>query len=100
MMRFFFSNFDGVKRLRLSRYGSSDISSSDRFWRFSHDYHEEGYIYKICPDYYVHDNGDFYSRLPSGINQAVRLLFADILRLVLLGMLIDYFNIFLRACKP
>jgi hypothetical protein len=49
------------------------------------------------PDYYVLDNGDSYSRLPSDVDQVVRLFRSDILVIVLLPMLIDYFNDSVRA---
>jgi hypothetical protein len=45
------------------------------------------------------DNGNLYSRLPSEVNPAVLLLFADIQVLVVLPMVIDdYFNCYVRAC--
>jgi hypothetical protein len=46
----------------------------------------------ICPDCYVLDNGDSYSRLFNDVDQAVQLFFSDILVLILLPMMIDYFN--------
>jgi hypothetical protein len=49
------------------------------------------------PGCYVLDNGDSYSRLPSNVDQVVRLFCPDMLMLVLLLMLIDYFNGYTRA---
>ena len=87
----------GVVRLKFNRYGLSDLASPDRFWSFSHGCRKEDYPRNFCPGCYVLDNGDSYSRLPSDVNQAVRLLFPVILVLVLLPMLIDYFNGCARA---
>jgi hypothetical protein len=46
----------------------------------------------ICLGCYIIDNGDLYSRLSSDIEQTIRLPFPRILVLVLLLMVIDYFN--------
>jgi hypothetical protein len=92
------NQFNGdVERLQFSRYGSSDLVSSDQFWIFYHGFHEEDYPHIFCPGNYVLDIGDSYSRLFSDIDKVDRLLFADILVLVLLSMLIDYFNGCMRA---
>jgi hypothetical protein len=90
-MRSFFSIND-AERLQFSRYGSSDLASPDRFWRFSHGCHEDRYPRKICPNCFIHDNGDLYSRPPCDVDHVIRLLFPDILVLVLLPILIDYIN--------
>ena len=55
----------GVERLSLSRYGSSDLASPDRFWIFSHGCREEDCPHNICPGYYVFGNGDSFARLPT-----------------------------------
>jgi hypothetical protein len=52
------------------------------------------YFYPGC---YVIDNGDSYTRLSSGVDQTVRSLSPGILVLVLLPMLVDYFNGYVRA---
>jgi hypothetical protein len=82
----------GVESLQFSRYGSSDLASLDRFWIFSHGCREEDYPHGFCPDCYVLDNGDSYYRLFNNVDKADRLLFPSTLVLVLLLMLIDYFN--------
>ena len=87
----------GVERLQLSRYGCSDLTSPDRSWIFSHGCREEDYPRSLCPGCYVLDNGDSYSRLSINVDKADRFLFPDILVLVLLPMLIDYFNGCARA---
>jgi hypothetical protein len=89
----------GVGRLYFFRYGPSDLASLDRFWIFSLDHREENYPCNICPGCYVIDNGDSYSRLPSDIDQVVRLFCPVILVLVLLPILIDYFNSCARVCS-
>jgi hypothetical protein len=53
----------------------------------------------FCPSCYIFNNGDSYSRLPSDIDQVVRLFCPVILVLVLLPVLIDYFNGCARACS-
>jgi hypothetical protein len=82
---------------KFSRYGSSDLASPDRSWIFSHDRREEYYPRNNFPGCYVLDNGDSYSQLPSDVDQVVRLFCPDMLILVLLPMLIDYFNGYARA---
>jgi hypothetical protein len=47
---------------------------------------------EVYPGCYVLDNDDSYSRLTSGIDQAVWFVFSEILTLVLLPMLYDYSN--------
>jgi hypothetical protein len=64
---------------------------------FSHGCREEYYPRTIYPGCYILDNGESCSRLPSDVDQAVRLLFPVILVLVLLPMVIDYFNGCARA---
>jgi hypothetical protein len=64
---------------------------------FSHGCCEEYYPRNYFHGCYVLDNGDLCSRLPIDVDQAVRLLFPGILVLVLLPMMIDYFNGFARA---
>jgi hypothetical protein len=86
-----------VGRLKFSRYGSSDLASPDRSWIFSHGHREEYYPRNNFPGCYVLDNGDSYSRVPSDVDQVVRLFCPDMLVLVLLPMLIDYFNGCIRA---
>jgi hypothetical protein len=90
---------DDVERLKFSRYGPSDLASPDQFWICSYGCREDVCPRNICPGCYVVDNGDSYFRLPSDVNQAVRLLFPAILVLVLLPMVIDYFNGCVRACS-
>jgi hypothetical protein len=89
----------GVGRLKSFRYGplDLDLASPDRFWIFSLGHHKEIYPRNICPDYYVLDNGVSYSRLPSDVYQVVRLFCHVILILVLMPMLINYFNGCARA---
>jgi hypothetical protein len=86
-----------VGRLKFSRYGSSDLASPDRSWIFSHGRREEYYPHNNFSGCYVLDNGDSYSRLPSDVDQVVRLFCPDMLMLVLLPMLIDFFNGCARA---
>jgi hypothetical protein len=74
-----------------------DLASPDRSWIFSHGRREEYYPRNNFPGCYVLDNGDSHSRLPSDIDQVVRLFCPDMLVLVLLPMLIDYFNGCVRA---
>jgi hypothetical protein len=69
-----------------------DLASLDQSWIFSHGRREEYYPRNNFPGCYVLDNGDSYSRLPSDVDQVVQLFCPDILVLVLLPMLIDYFN--------
>jgi hypothetical protein len=59
-------------------------------WIFSHGCCEEYYPRNICLGCYVLDNGDSCSRFSNDVDQAVRLLFPDIIVLVLLPMVIDY----------
>jgi hypothetical protein len=88
-----------VGRLKFSRYSSSDLTSPDWFWIFSHDRREEYYPRNNFPGCYILDNGNPYSRLPSDVDQVVRLFCPNMLVLVLLPMLIDYFNSCTRACS-
>jgi hypothetical protein len=88
-----------VGRSNFSRYGPSDLASPDRSWVFFHGCREEYYPCNIRPDCYVLDNGDSCSRLSSDIDQAVRSLFPVILVLVLLPMVIDYFNGCMCVCS-
>ena len=88
----------GAVRLNLSSFVPSDFASSDRFWIFSYGCHEDCPC-NICPGCYVLDNGDSYSRLPSDVDQVVRLFRPDILVLVLLPMWYDRFNGCVRACS-
>jgi hypothetical protein len=90
-----FPGVNGVRRLQFSRYGPSDLALPDRFWRFSRGCREEHYSRKIYPDRYINDNGDSYCQLPSNVDKTVQLLFPSILVMILLTMLIDYFN---RCC--
>jgi hypothetical protein len=83
---------DGVRRLKLSRYGPLDLSLSDRSRIFSNGCHEDVCPRNISPDCYVLDNGDSYSRLSNDVDQTVRFFFPGILVLILLPMVIDYFN--------
>ena len=87
----------GVVRLKFNRYGLLDLASPDRFWIFSHGCCEEGFPRNIYTVFYVLDNGDSYSRLPGDVDQAVWFLLPEILVLVLLPMLHDYFNGCTRA---
>jgi hypothetical protein len=86
-----------VERLTFSRYGHSDLASLDQFWIYSYGCREDVCHCNICPGCYIVDNGGSYFRLPSDVDQAVWLLFPDILVLVLLSMVIDYFNGCVRA---
>jgi hypothetical protein len=103
-LRFFFRRQDlfldvnsGVGRLEFSRYEPLDLCSSCRFWIFSHGCCDDICSCNVYPAYYVIDNGDSYSRLPTDVDRAVWLLFPSILVLVLLPMLIDFFNGYVRA---
>jgi hypothetical protein len=89
----------GVGRLNTFRYGSLDLASPDRFWIFSLGRREENFPRSICPGCYILGNGDSYPRLPSDVDQVVRLFCPDILVLVLFPMWIDYFNGCARACS-
>ena len=80
--------FRSVERLKIYRYGLSDLASSDRFWNFYQDCQEEDSPCNFYPGCYVFDNGG----LSSDVDKAIRLLFPGILVLVLLPMLVDYFN--------
>jgi hypothetical protein len=53
---------------------------------------EEDCPRSFCIGCYILDNGDSFSRLSRDVDKAVRLLFPDILLLVLLSRLIEYFN--------
>jgi hypothetical protein len=86
-----------IGRLQFFWYGSLDFASPDRSWIFSHGRREEYYPHNNFPGCYVLDNGDSHSRLSSDIDQVVRLFCPDMLVLVLLLMLIDYFNGCVRA---
>jgi hypothetical protein len=81
-----------VGRLKFSRYGSSDLASPDRSWIFSYGCREEYYPRNNFPECRILDNGDSCSRFPIDVDQAIWLLFPGILVLVLLTMVIDYFN--------
>jgi hypothetical protein len=87
----------GVGRLNSFRYGPSYLTSLNWFWIFSLGRRKENYPRSICPGGYILDNGDSYSRLPSGGDQVVQLFCPDILVLVLLPIWIDYFNGYARA---
>jgi hypothetical protein len=82
----------GLERSQFSRYGPLDLASPDRFWIFCLCCRGEDYPRSFCPGCYVLDNGDSYSRLSINVDKADQFLFPDILVLVLLPMLIDYFN--------
>jgi hypothetical protein len=88
---------DGVVRLKKIMYGLQDLASPDRFWMVSPGCREERYPRNICPDCYVFENGDTYSRLSSDVDKVVRFLFPGILVLVLLLMWYDCFNGCVRA---
>jgi hypothetical protein len=88
-----------LEELNFSRYGSLDLASPDRSWIFSHGCREEYYPRNNFSGCCVLDNGDSCSRLPRDVDQAIRLLFPGILVLVLLPMVIDYFNGYVRACS-
>jgi hypothetical protein len=87
----------GTVRLQFFRYDLQDLASLDRFWIIFPGCREEGYPCNICPDCYVFNNGDSYSRLSSDVDKAVRFLFPEILVLVLLLMSYDCFNGCVRA---
>jgi hypothetical protein len=89
----------GHIRLQFFRYGHQNLASSDWFWIISPSCRKEGYPRNICPDCYVFDNGDSYSRLSSDVDKAIRFLFTRILVLVLLLMCYDCFNGCVRACS-
>jgi hypothetical protein len=89
-------DFDKISSFK---YGPSDLASSDRFWIFSLGGHENNYSCNICPGCYVLDNSDSYSRLPVDVDQVVRLFCPIILMLVLLPILIYYFNGCARICS-
>jgi hypothetical protein len=69
----------------------------DRSWIFSHGCRGDVCPRNIYPNCYVLDNGDSYPGLSNNVDKAVRLLFPGILVLVLLPMVIDYFNGYARA---
>jgi hypothetical protein len=77
---------DSVGWLNFSRYGSSDLALPDRSWIVSHGCREEYYPRNNFSRCYVLNNGSSCSRLSSDVDQVVRLLFPDILVLVLLPM--------------
>jgi hypothetical protein len=87
----------GAVRLQFFRYDLQDLALPDRFWIISPGCREEGYPRTICPDCYIFDNGDSYSRLSSDVDKVVRFLFPRILVLVLLPMWHDCFNGCVRA---
>jgi hypothetical protein len=87
----------GVEILKFYRYGTSDLAYPDQFWIYSHSCYKEVCPRNICPGCNILDNGDSYSRLPSDVDQAIRLLFPGILVLVLLPMVTGYFNGFTCA---
>jgi hypothetical protein len=89
----------GCWNIKKMRYGPSDLASPDRFWIFSLGRRKENYPHNIFLICYVLDNGDSCSRLPSDVDQVVRLFCPVILVLVLLLMLIDYFNRCTCACS-
>jgi hypothetical protein len=89
----------GAIRLQFFRYGLQDAASPYRFWIISPGCCEEGYLCNICPDCYIFDNGDSYSRLSSDIDKAIRFLFPRIPVLVLLSMLYDCFNDCVCVCS-
>jgi hypothetical protein len=72
-----------IERLQFSRYDSLDLASPDRSWILSHGRREEYYPRNNFSSCYILDNSDSYSRLPSDIDQVVRLFRPDILVLVL-----------------
>jgi hypothetical protein len=81
-----------IVRLLFYRCGLSDLTSPSRFWSFSHGCREEDYPRNICPDCYVLNNSVSYTQLFNDVDQAIRSLFPKILVLILLPMLVDYFN--------
>jgi hypothetical protein len=89
----------GAIRLQFFRYSLQDLASSDQFWIVSPGCRKKGYPRNICPDCYVFDNGDSYSRLSSDVDKAVRFLFPRILVLVLLPIWYDCFNGCVHACS-
>jgi hypothetical protein len=90
---------DGVWRLKLYRYGPSDLALPDQSWIFSHGCREDVCPRNICSDCYILDNGDLYSWLSNDVDQTVWLLFHGILVLVFLLMVTDYFNCCTCACS-
>jgi hypothetical protein len=52
---------------------------------------------QIFPGCYIIDDDDSCSRFPSDVDQVVRLLFISILVLLLVPMVIVYFNSYVRA---
>jgi hypothetical protein len=81
----------------IGTYGLSDLTSPRQFWSFSNSCREEDYSRNIYPGCYVLDNGDSYTQLSSNIDHTIRTLFRRILMLVLLLVLVDYFNRCVRA---
>jgi hypothetical protein len=79
-------------KINFFRYDPLDLASADQSWTFSHGCHEEYCPCNIYSGCYVFDNGDSYSWLVSNKDKDVRLLFSSILVLILLPMVIDYFN--------
>jgi hypothetical protein len=86
-------------RLNFSRYEPSDLASTFNIFDFSSPIcRENDSRCNICPGCYVFDNSDSYSPLSGDIDQVVRLHFFYItLVLVLLLMLVDYFNRYVRS---
>jgi hypothetical protein len=77
--------------------GSSDVPSIDRSRIFSHGCREDICSRNIYPVCYILDNSDLYSWVSGNVNQVVRLLFPDILVLVLLPMVTDLLQ-WMRVC--
>jgi hypothetical protein len=101
--RFFFRRWDlspdvsgSVGRSKFSRYGPSDLASQDRSWIFLM-VATRSISSQIFPGCYVIDDDDSCSRFPSDVDQVVRLLFISILVLLLVPMVIVYFNSYVRA---
>jgi hypothetical protein len=78
-----------VGRLNFSRYGFSDLASPNRSWIISHGCRKEYYPHNNFLRCYILDNGDSCSqqRRPD-----CSVTFPGILVLVVLPMVIDYFN--------
>jgi hypothetical protein len=87
----------GAVRLQFFRYSLQDLASPDRLWIVFPGCREKDYPRNICPDCYIFNNGDSYSRLSSDVDKIVWFFFTGILVLVLLPMWYNCLNGCVRA---
>jgi hypothetical protein len=81
----------GAWGLNFSRYGSSDLVSRDRFWIFSHGCRDEDCPRSFCANYYVSQWWFVLSNLQWS-QPCCSAVFPSIVVLILLLVVIDYFN--------